>query len=91
MRTGALLVLVFPSFLSFAASELWRNPPEDHRTSFAIAPTPKGWTYRDNHTAVLTRAGAPPIHGLPDFGVVFAVLPEYLPVSPVKATEKAPI
>ena len=39
---GFLLVFVFPPFTSLAASELWRNPSEDHRTSFAIVPTPKG-------------------------------------------------
>ena len=31
-----------PVILSLAASELWRNPSEDHRASFGIAPTPKG-------------------------------------------------
>lgn len=39
---GFLLVYVVPPFTSLAASELWRNPSEDHRTSFSIAPTPKG-------------------------------------------------
>ena len=39
---GILLVYVVPPFTSLAASELWRNSSKDHRTSFSIAPTPKG-------------------------------------------------
>ena len=38
----AILSGAAPVILSLAASELWRNPSEDHRTSFSIAPTPKG-------------------------------------------------
>ena len=40
--SGLLLGWVYPQFISLAASELWRNPSEDRRTSFGIAPTPKG-------------------------------------------------
>ena len=39
---GFFLAWVSPPFASLAASELWRNPSEDHRTSFSVAPTPKG-------------------------------------------------
>ncbi len=42
VASGLLLAYVFPPFLSLAASELWRNPSEDHRTSFGVAPTPNG-------------------------------------------------
>ena len=42
VASGFLLAWAYPPFLSLAASELLRNPPEDHRTSFVIAPTPRG-------------------------------------------------
>ena len=37
-----ILIGAGPVILSLAASELWRNPSEDHRASFGIIPTPKG-------------------------------------------------
>ena len=42
LASGFLLAWVYPPFLALAASELFRNPPEDHPTSFVIAPTPRG-------------------------------------------------
>ena len=40
--TGFLLAWVSPPSAALVASELRRKPSEDHRTSFAIAPTPEG-------------------------------------------------
>ncbi len=42
VASGFLLAWVYPPFISLAASELWRNPAEDRRTSFALVPTPRG-------------------------------------------------
>ena len=42
LASGVLLAYVYPPFLSLAASELWRKRSEDRRTSFGIAPSPKG-------------------------------------------------
>ena len=42
VASGFLLAWVYPPFISLAASELWRNPAEDRRTSFALIPTPIG-------------------------------------------------
>ena len=42
LNTGLLLAFVIPQFSALITSEIWRNPSEDHRTSLAIAPTPKG-------------------------------------------------
>ena len=40
--TGLSLVYVIPQFSALMVSEGWRNPPEDRRTSFGLAPSPKG-------------------------------------------------
>ena len=40
--TGFSLAYVIPQFSALIISEIWRNPPEDHLTSFSITPTPKG-------------------------------------------------
>ena len=39
---GFLLVWVSPPVFSLATSELWRNPSQDHRSSFAVAPASMG-------------------------------------------------
>ena len=39
---GFLLAWVSPPVFSLATSELWRNPYQDHRTSFAVAPASMG-------------------------------------------------
>ena len=40
--TGLSLVYVIPQFSALMVSEGWRKPSEDRRTSFGIAPSPKG-------------------------------------------------
>ncbi len=39
---GFLLAWVSPPVFSLATSELWRNPSQDHRSSFAVAPASMG-------------------------------------------------
>ena len=39
---GLWLTYVIPQFSALSVSEGWRNPPEDRRTSFGLAPGPNG-------------------------------------------------
>ena len=41
-KLGVTTMLVGPFISSLIASELWRQPPQTRRVSFALAPTPNG-------------------------------------------------